>query len=67
MLKEKLSLSDFDYNLPKELIAQYPAVEREDSRLLVLERGQKRITHGNFKDIVNVGNIFFKWIDQKQI
>ena len=52
MLKEKLSLSDFDYNLPKELIAQYPAVEREDSRLLVLERGQKRITHGNFKDIV---------------
>lgn len=53
MLKEILRLSDFDYRLPKELIAQYPCSRREDSRLLVLERTRKRITHRNFRDVVD--------------
>ncbi|UCB57093.1 MAG: tRNA preQ1(34) S-adenosylmethionine ribosyltransferase-isomerase QueA [Candidatus Omnitrophota bacterium] len=48
-----MRLSDFDYHLPKELIAQYPLVRRQDSRLLVLERAKKRIRHGHFQDILD--------------
>jgi S-adenosylmethionine:tRNA ribosyltransferase-isomerase len=47
-----MKLSDFDYNLPKELIAQYPLKRRDAARLLVLDRHQKTIQHRNFKDIV---------------
>ena len=32
-------ISDFDYELPQELIARYPAKDRRDSRLLVADRG----------------------------
>jgi S-adenosylmethionine:tRNA ribosyltransferase-isomerase len=46
-----MKLADFDYQLPKELIAQYPLKERDSSRLLVLERGKGNIEHRNFKDI----------------
>lgn len=53
MLKETLRLSDFDYRLPKQLIAQYPASKRGDSRLLVLERATKKIIHRNFRDVVD--------------
>jgi len=48
-----LRLSDFDYRLPKELIAQYPCAARDSSRLLVLERAKGRIMHQRFADIVN--------------
>jgi len=47
-----LRLSDFDYNLPKELIAQYP-VFRGSSRMLVLNRGTGKITHTVFKDFLH--------------
>ena len=50
---ERLKLSDFDYHLPKELIAQYPCARREGSRLLVLERAKSRILHRDFVDIIN--------------
>lgn len=53
MPKENLRLSDFDYHLPKQQIAQYPLARRADSRLLVLERAKERITHQNFRDIVD--------------
>lgn len=46
-----MKLSDFDYNLPKELIAQYPLKERDSSRLLVVDRKQDNIEHRGFKDI----------------
>ena len=45
------SLSDFDYCLPKELIAQYPLKERSCSRLLVLRRRQRELCHRHFADI----------------
>ncbi|MEI6631494.1 MAG: tRNA preQ1(34) S-adenosylmethionine ribosyltransferase-isomerase QueA [bacterium] len=48
-----MKLSDFDYNLPKELIAQYPLKERESARLLVLERKSGKIEHRIFKDILD--------------
>ncbi len=45
-----MKLSDFDYHLPKELIAQSPLEPRDASRLMVL--GEK-IEHRNFSDIVD--------------
>lgn len=46
-----MSLSDYDYNLPQELIAQDPIKDRSSSRLLVLERGTGRIFHDHFYNI----------------
>jgi S-adenosylmethionine:tRNA ribosyltransferase-isomerase len=46
-----LLLSDFDYVLPEELIAQYPLEERDRSRLLVLERADNRLHHVGFSDL----------------
>ncbi|MBN2830943.1 MAG: tRNA preQ1(34) S-adenosylmethionine ribosyltransferase-isomerase QueA [Candidatus Omnitrophica bacterium] len=45
-----MKLSDFDYSLPVELIAQYPLTERESARLLIVDRLNKKITHASFKD-----------------
>jgi S-adenosylmethionine:tRNA ribosyltransferase-isomerase len=45
------SLSAYDYELPRPLIAQHPSEPREDSRLMVLERQSGEITHGRFRDI----------------
>jgi S-adenosylmethionine:tRNA ribosyltransferase-isomerase len=44
-------LSDYDYDLPKELIAQRPAPRREDARMLVLHRAQQRIEHRRFAEL----------------
>ncbi|MBW1698054.1 MAG: tRNA preQ1(34) S-adenosylmethionine ribosyltransferase-isomerase QueA [Deltaproteobacteria bacterium] len=44
------ALSDYDYDLPRELIAQQPAAERDQSRLLVLDRKTGRVSHRRFKD-----------------
>jgi len=45
-----LLLSDFDYDLPPELIAQHPLPRRDDSRMMVVERASGRISHGRFRD-----------------
>lgn len=46
-----MKLEDFDYVLPKELIAQYPLTERDKARLMVVEREEERIEHCIFSDI----------------
>jgi len=46
-----MKLSDFDYLLPKELIAQHPLPERDSARLLVVDRATGRIEHKIFRDI----------------
>lgn len=46
-----MKLSDFDYFLPKELIAQEPLACRAASRLLVLDRKTRTISHRSFKDL----------------
>ncbi|MFC1675008.1 tRNA preQ1(34) S-adenosylmethionine ribosyltransferase-isomerase QueA [Candidatus Omnitrophota bacterium] len=51
-----MRLSDFDYSLPKELIAQYPLTERDQARMLVVEKKSGRITHRVFKDIADYLN-----------
>ena len=45
-------LSDYDYALPQQLIAQYPLSKREDSRLLILHRKDSRIEHRKFFEII---------------
>ena len=42
--------ADFDYTLPPELIAQFPAERRDASRLLVMDRATDSIAHKNFRD-----------------
>src|SRR5438093_9481207 len=46
--------SDFDYQLPPELIAQDPLPDRAASRLLVLDRAGGHIRHARFPDIVDL-------------
>jgi len=46
-------LSDFDFFLPPENIAQYPARRRQESRLLILDRHKKAIRHRQFCDIIS--------------
>lgn len=48
-----MKLSDFDYELPKELIAQTPLEKRDEARLMVLHRSDKTIEHKVFKDILD--------------
>jgi S-adenosylmethionine:tRNA ribosyltransferase-isomerase len=43
-----MNLKDFDYYLPPELIAKYPAVPRHSARLMVLNRKDKSIKHDIF-------------------
>ena len=48
-----MKLSDFDYELPKELIAQEPLRERSQCRLMVLDRKKRTIGHETFENIVD--------------
>lgn len=48
---DKLTLKDFYYHLPEELIAQTPLKDRTSSRLLVLDKKTGEISHNTFKDI----------------
>lgn len=45
--------SDFNYELPEELIAQHPAERRDQSRLLVLYRSRSEFLHHSFTDLQN--------------
>lgn len=45
------SLSDYDYELPRELIAQEPLARRSDARLLILDRQTGRIEHQHIRDL----------------
>jgi S-adenosylmethionine:tRNA ribosyltransferase-isomerase len=47
-----MRLSDFDFDLPEELIAQQPLAARQDSRLMVLRRAPRDIELGRFTDVL---------------
>lgn len=51
-----MKLSDFDFDLPQELIAQYPKKERSASRLLCLDKVTSKIQHRQFADILDFIN-----------
>lgn len=50
----KMLISEFDYELPEELIAQKPTEKRENSKMMVLKRDSHQILHKNFFDIVDL-------------
>ena len=48
-----MKLSQFRFDLPEELIAKYPAVHRDESRLLVVHRESDELEHTTFKNILD--------------
>ncbi|MDD2548591.1 MAG: tRNA preQ1(34) S-adenosylmethionine ribosyltransferase-isomerase QueA [Bacteroidales bacterium] len=48
-----MKLSQFKYDLPLDLIAKFPAYNRDESRLMVLDRKKQTIEHKVFKDLIN--------------
>jgi S-adenosylmethionine:tRNA ribosyltransferase-isomerase len=49
----KMKLSEFDFDLPEELIANYPSENRDESRLMVIHRETGKIEHKLFKDVLD--------------
>ena len=48
-----MKLSHFQFELPSELLAQRPAQDRDESRLMVLNRKEETLEHHAFKDVIN--------------
>lgn len=48
-----MKLSNFNFNLPKELLAEFPAENRDEARLMVIDRKTKTIEHKLFKDVLD--------------
>lgn len=51
-----MKVADFNYELPKELIAQHPYDKRDEARLMVLDKNKELIEHKVFKDVINYLN-----------
>ena len=51
-----MKVSDFNYDLPEELIAQHPYDKRDEARLMVLNKEEKKIEHKVFKDVIDYLN-----------
>ena len=52
-VNQQLLLSDFDYNLPKELIAQTPLLKRDESKLLIVNKEERTLTDKRYFDILD--------------
>ena len=48
-----MKLSDFSFDLPEELIAEYPSENRDEAKLMVIHRETGKIEHKLFKDVIN--------------
>lgn len=48
-----MKLSHFSFDLPKELLAEYPSENRDEARLMVINRANGKIEHKLFKDLIN--------------
>ena len=48
-----MKLSNFEFDLPQELLAKYPAEHRDESRLMVLNKKEGTIEHKLFKEVIN--------------
>lgn len=51
-----MKVSDFDFDLPEELIAQHPLEKRDSSRLMVLDKNTGEIEHKSFHDVIEYLN-----------
>lgn len=49
----KMKLSQFNFDLPEELIAEYPTESRDESRLMVVHRKTGKIEHKHFRDVID--------------
>lgn len=49
----KMKVEEFNYELPKELIAQTPYDKRDEARLLVLDKEKQTIEHKVFRDVID--------------
>lgn len=49
-----MKTSEFDYDLPPDLIAQHPPPERTDARMMIVRRGSQTITHGKVTDLPRI-------------
>jgi len=47
-----MKLSNFNFELPEELLAEYPSEHRDEAKLMVLHRKTKKIEHRQFKDLI---------------
>jgi S-adenosylmethionine:tRNA ribosyltransferase-isomerase len=56
----KMKLSEFNFDLPEELIAEHPSVNRDEARLMVIHRDTGKIEHRLFKDII-------EYFDEKDV
>ncbi len=56
MNADSYKISNYDYDLPKHLIAQYPTSKRDESRLLVLHKESAKIEHRKFYEIIEYLN-----------
>ncbi len=48
-----MKLTQFNFELPEKLLAEYPSEHRDEARLMVLNRKKRTIEHKSFKDIIN--------------
>ena len=48
-----MKVEDFNYHLPPEHIAQHPSEKRDHSKMMVINKANKSITHRQFKDITD--------------
>jgi S-adenosylmethionine:tRNA ribosyltransferase-isomerase len=48
-----MKLSHFNFDLPKDLLAEYPSENRDEARLMVVHRESGKIEHKLFKDLIN--------------
>ena len=48
-----MKLSHFSFNLPNELLAEFPTENRDESRLMVVNRKTNTIEHKLFKDVID--------------
>jgi len=54
MAAQRMKLSHFKFDLPTEQIAQYPLDNRDDSRMMVVDRKTGKFEHKMFKDIIGM-------------
>ena len=56
-----MKLSNFNFELPSELLAEYPSENRDESKLMVIHRDSGKIEHKMFKDLID----YLFWIIPK--
>lgn len=55
-MKTNLTLDDFNYNLPEELIAKYPTEKRDEAKMLVVDKITGDMVHKHFYDFIDYLN-----------